>query len=137
MRCRGGILTARMIETASESAQPHETCTPVGTPYQLKIPFGLEDDVKQYLPAANPLTLEKVELGKLLFFDPRLSRDNTISCASCHKPELAWTDGTKLSMGIGNQLSTRNSMTVVNRRYGRAQLWHGKMATLEDQAKNP
>jgi cytochrome c peroxidase len=83
------------------------------------------------------LTVEKVELGKLLFFDPRLSRDNTISCASCHKPELAWTDGTKLSIGINNQLSSRNSMTVVNRLYGRAQLWHGKIATLEAQAQNP
>jgi len=123
------------IPTAS--AEPLAACTAVSTPYQLKIPFGLEDDVKQYLPADNPLTVEKVELGKLLFFDSRLSRDNTISCASCHKPELAWTDGTKLSMGIGNQLSSRNSMTVINRLYGRAQLWHGKMATLEDQAKNP
>ena len=78
-----------------------------------------------------------MKLGKLLFFDPRLSRDNTISCASCHKPELAWTDGTKLSLGITNQLSSRNSMTIVNRLYGRAQLWHGKMPTLEEQAKNP
>jgi cytochrome c peroxidase len=119
------------------SAEQLAACTPVSTPYQLNIPFGLEDDIKQYLSADNPLTVEKVELGKLLFFDPRLSRDNTISCASCHKPELAWTDGTKLSMGIGNQLSSRNSMTIVNRLYGRAQLWHGKMTTLEDQAKNP
>jgi cytochrome c peroxidase len=113
------------------------SCKPVGTPYELKVPLGLDDDLKQYLSADNPLTVEKVELGKLLFFDPRLSRDNTISCASCHKPELAWTDGTKVSMGINNQLSSRNSMTVINRLYGRAQLWHGKMPTLESQAKNP
>jgi len=125
------------IRILTASAEPLTACTPVSTPYQLTIPFGLEDDVKQYLPADNPLSVEKVELGRLLFFDPRLSHDNTISCASCHKPELAWTDGTKLSMGIGNQLSSRNGMTVINRLYGRAQLWHGKMATLEDQAKNP
>ncbi len=113
------------------------SCKATGTPLKLTIPFGLEDDLTEYLPKDNPLTAEKVELGKLLFFDPRLSRDNTISCASCHKPELAWTDGTKLSIGIDNQLSTRNGMTIVNRLYGRAQLWHGKMATLEAQALNP
>ena len=78
-----------------------------------------------------------MELGKLLFFDTRLSKDNTISCASCHKPELAWTDGTKLSMGINNQLSSRNGMTIINRLYGRFQLWHGKVETLEEQAANP
>jgi len=119
------------------NAQPDSSCKAVSTPYQLKVPFGLEDDLKQYVPKNNPLTVEKVELGKLLFFDPRLSRDNTISCASCHKPELAWTDGTKLSIGINNQLSTRNSQILVNRIYGRAQLWHGKFPTLEAQALNP
>lgn len=118
-------------------AQPRESCKAVSTPYQLNIPFGLEDEIKPYIPEDNPLTVEKVELGKLLFFDPRLSRDNTISCASCHKPELAWTDGMKLSLGIHNQLSTRNSMTIINRLYGRAQLWHGKFPTLETQALNP
>ena len=112
-------------------------CKPAATPYKLTVPLGLEDDLAQYVPAENPLTVEKVELGKLLFFDPRLSRDNTISCASCHKPELAWTDGTKVSMGIDNQLSTRNGMTIVNRIYGKAQLWHGKFSTLEGQATNP
>jgi cytochrome c peroxidase len=124
-------------ETFAASAQPREACKAVGTPYQLKVPFGLEDEIKQYVPEDNPLTVEKVELGRLLFFDPRLSRDNSISCASCHKVELAWTDGTKLSLGINNQLSSRNSMTTVNRLYGHAQLWHGKMTTLEEQAKNP
>jgi cytochrome c peroxidase len=131
------ILLSPGQSTGAGTAAASPTCDKKGTPYQLKIPFGLEDDIKGYLPDNNPLTVEKVELGKLLFFDPRLSRDNTISCASCHKPELAWTDGTKLSMGINNQLSTLNSMTVVNRLYGRAQLWHGRMPTLEAQAVNP
>lgn len=121
----------------AEDPASSRSCKAVETPLKLTIPFGLEDEIGEYLPKDNPLTVEKVELGKLLFFDPRLSRDNTISCASCHKPELAWTDGTKLSIGINNQLSSRNSMTVVNRLYGRAQLWHGKMATLEAQAQNP
>ena len=143
-RLRGPLLVAIGIALGwpfsvgtGPKAESSEACRSKSTPYELKIPFGLEDDIKQYLSAENPLTVEKVELGKLLFFDPRLSQDNTISCASCHKPELAWTDGTKLSMGIKNQLSSRNSMTVINRLYGRTQLWHGKMPTLEAQAKNP
>ncbi len=130
-------LLAPSQSTGAGAVGPSPTCNTKGTPYQLKVPFGLEDDINGFIPDNNPLTVEKVELGKLLFFDPRLSRDNTISCASCHKPELAWTDGTKLSIGINNQLSTRNGMTVVNRLYGRAQLWHGKMSTLEAQAINP
>jgi cytochrome c peroxidase len=131
------LLSPGATEALAASAQPNTSCKAISTPYQLKVPFGLEDDLKQYVPKDNPLTVEKVELGKLLFFDSRLSRDNTISCASCHKPELAWTDGTKLSMGINNQLSTRNSQILVNRIYGRAQLWHGKFPTLEAQALNP
>ena len=142
----GGLFVLGLVPVVSlsgatgslaESVQGEASCKAASTPYQLKVPFGLEDDLKQYIPKDNPLTVEKVELGKLLFFDPRLSRDNTISCASCHKPELAWTDGTKLSMGISNQLSTRNSQILVNRIYGRAQLWHGKFPTLEAQALNP
>ena len=122
---------------ATQSEGSSKSCNPTATPYQLKIPLGLEEEYEEYIPKDNPLTVEKIELGKLLFFDPRLSRDNTISCASCHKPELAWTDGTKLSIGINNQLSTRNGMTVINRLYGRFQLWHGKVPTLEAQAANP
>jgi cytochrome c peroxidase len=72
----------------------------------LAVPFGLEEP-ESYIPQDNPLTVEKVDLGKLLFFDPRLSADNTISCASCHIPQLAWTDGQQVSMGIHRQLATR------------------------------
>jgi cytochrome c peroxidase len=105
-------------------------------PFTLKVPFGLEDPA-DYLPADNPLTPEKIELGKLLFFDPRLSLDNTISCASCHIPSLAWTDGQRVGIGIHRQPATRNTQTIVNRLYSKEQLWHGKMPTLEAQAKNP
>lgn len=142
-RCGLGLVLITVLSlpgapgALAANAQPRESCKAVSTPYQLIIPLGLEDEIKSFIPADNPLTVEKVELRKLLLFDPRLSRDNTMSCASCHKPELAWTDGTKFSMGIDNQLATRNGMTVVNRLYGHAQLWHGKMSTLEAQAVNP
>ena len=56
--------------------------------FALKIPFGLEDP-GSYVPADNPLTADKVELGRLLFFDKRLSKDNSIACASCHMPGVA------------------------------------------------
>jgi cytochrome c peroxidase len=108
----------------------------VGTPYVLRVPFGL-DDPDSYIPHDNPLTVEKVELGKFLFFDPRLSADNTIACASCHIPQLAWTDGQQVSMGIHRQLATRNGMTIINRLYSKGQLWHGRSPTLEAQAINP
>ncbi|BFU93011.1 MAG: cytochrome-c peroxidase [Nitrospira sp.] len=112
------------------------SAAPVGTPYQLRVPFGLEDS-GGYIPRDNPITVEKVELGKLLFFDPRLSADNTVSCASCHIPQLAWTDGQQVSIGIHRQLATRNGMTIINRLYSTAQLWHGRSPTLEAQALNP
>jgi len=131
----GLVFLTEALHTAKKASA--ESCQPAATPYKLTVPLGLDDDVAQYVPTDNPVTGEKVELGKLLFFDPRLSRDNTISCASCHKPELAWTDVSKLSTGIDSQLSTLNSMTLVNRIYGRAQLWHGKFPTLEAQALNP
>src|SRR5215831_10461392 len=131
----GLVFLTEALHSAKKASA--ESCQPVATPYTLTVPLGLDDDVAQYVPTDNPLTVEKVELGKLLFFDPRLSRDNTISCASCHKPDSAWTDGSKLSTGIDKQLSTLNSMTLVNRIYGRAELWHGKFPTLEAQAINP
>jgi cytochrome c peroxidase len=75
------------------------SAVPVGTPYPLQVPFGLEEP-ESYIPLDNPLTVEKVELGKLLFFDPRLSANDTVSCASCHSPQLAWTDGQQSRSGF-------------------------------------
>ncbi|MDH5347031.1 MAG: cytochrome-c peroxidase, partial [Nitrospira sp.] len=70
--------------------------------YTLKIPFGLEETAVA-IPADNPLTKEKVELGRLLFFDKRLSQDNTIACANCHMAKFAFTDGKPVSTGIRGQ----------------------------------
>jgi cytochrome c peroxidase len=123
-------------DQALRAADGSAPASPRGTPYILKVPFGL-DEVDAYIPKDNPLTVEKVELGTLLFFDPRLSADNTVSCASCHIPQLAWTDGQQVSIGIHRQLATRNGMTIVNRIYSKAQLWHGRSPSLEAQAINP
>jgi cytochrome c peroxidase len=88
-------------------------------------------------PADNPYTPEKVELGRLLYFDPRLSADGSVSCASCHSPKFAFTDGAAVSTGIKGQKGGRSAPTVINRAYSLAQFWDGRAATLEEQAKGP
>lgn len=88
-------------------------------------------------PDENPYTPEKRELGWLLYFDTRLSADKTVSCASCHSPEKAFTDRAPVSTGIKGQKGGRSAPTVINRAYSLAQFWDGRAATLEDQAKGP
>lgn len=89
-------------------------------------------------PADNPLTPEKIELGRRLFYDPRLSSDGTISCASCHKPELAFSDGGKAtSTGVYKQVGTRNSPTLTNVGYRTALFSEGRSPRLELQAIGP
>ncbi len=89
------------------------------------------------IPADNPMTPEKVELGKLLYFDPRLSKDGTISCATCHNPKEGWSEQRMTSKGIKDQIGTRNSPTVINSAYHPVQFWDGRAATLEEQALGP
>ncbi|MFN3649018.1 MAG: cytochrome-c peroxidase [Armatimonadota bacterium] len=88
-------------------------------------------------PADNPYSAEKAELGRLLYFDPRLSSDQSVSCASCHAPEFAYTDGKPVSTGIGGQTGGRSAPTVINRAYSTLQFWDGRSPSLEDQAKGP
>jgi cytochrome c peroxidase len=82
-------------------------------------------------------TPEMASLGKRLFFERRLSRDGSVSCASCHDPERAFTDGAARAKGIGGQTGPRNTPTVVNRGIGRTQFWDGRAASLEQQALGP
>ncbi|MCA9055050.1 MAG: cytochrome-c peroxidase [Planctomycetaceae bacterium] len=88
-------------------------------------------------PDDNPTTPAKVELGKLLFFDPRLSGDNTISCATCHIPEKAYGDGLALSPGTGGQLLSRNTQSCLNVGLLKTFFWDGRAASLEAQALGP
>ncbi len=89
------------------------------------------------VPKDNPLTLEKAKLGKQLFEDKRFSADGAISCAHCHKPELAFSDGLPVSEGIGGQKGTRNAPTVINAAYYKTQFWDGRRPSLEAQSKDP
>lgn len=88
-------------------------------------------------PADNELTVEKIALGKQLFFDKRLSRDNTIACATCHHPEKAFTDGLTKSRGIDNQETMRNAPTLLNAAYLPRVMFDGELKTLEMQVTVP
>jgi cytochrome c peroxidase len=89
------------------------------------------------IPADNPLTTEKVELGRLLVFDKRLSQDNTIACMSCHLATNAFTDGKPVSTGIRGQKGGRSAPASFNRVFSSAQFWDGRAATLEAQSIGP
>lgn len=104
----------------------------VGEP--LKIPLGLPPVP---VPEDNPMTPEKIELGKMLYFDTRLSHDGKISCATCHDPKMAWAEHKPTSEGIGGQFGERNSPTILNSAYAPSQFWDGRAATLEEQALGP
>lgn len=86
------------------------------------------------VPADAPLTEDRVELGKLLYFDSRLSGDGSISCADCHEPKQGWGDGGDLSRGYPGTMHWRNSQTIVNSAYLDAWFWTSSSPTLEKQA---
>ena len=89
------------------------------------------------IPPSNPQTSQKILLGKQLYFDTRLSKDNTISCASCHSPSMGWSDAGPTSSGINKQLGGRRSPPVSNAAYNPLQFWDGRAPSLEEQAKGP
>ena len=100
----------------------------------LSIPLGLPPIA---WPADNPYSPEKAELGRFLYFDPRLSADNSVSCATCHAPKFAFTDALPVSTGIGHQKGTRNAPSIINGAYGSVQFWDGRAPSLEQQAIGP
>ncbi|HET8760457.1 MAG TPA: cytochrome-c peroxidase [Nitrospiria bacterium] len=90
------------------------------------------------VPASNPQTPAKIELGKMLFFDPRLSANDHWACATCHNPSFGYSDGLPRSLGFGDEKELgRHSPTVINIAYNSAQFWDGRAATMEDQATGP
>src|SRR5262245_48652582 len=95
-------------------------------------PLGLD----MYLPApiTNPLTREKVALGRQLFFDTRLSLDGMLACASCHNPARAFSDGRPVARGVNGAEGMRNAPALINRGYGESFFWDGRVDSLERQA---
>ncbi|WP_066752321.1 cytochrome-c peroxidase [Sphingobacterium populi] len=97
--------------------------------------IGLLEEVP--FPADNPFSERKAALGKLLFFDPRLSGSKQISCASCHDPQLGFGDGKSLAHGHDRQIGKRNAMTLYNVGYYTSWMWDGRATSLEDQVLMP
>jgi cytochrome c peroxidase len=88
-------------------------------------------------PEDNQPTAERIELGRWLFYDERLSRDETIACASCHLQEHAFADSNRVSVGVDGQTGTRNASALVNLAWGTSFFWHGGAKSLEVQAVGP
>jgi len=107
---------------------------PIGTVVEIKAPLGLPPVP---VPADNPPTAETIALGRKLFYDPRLSKDNSVACASCHNPLLGFSDAMVVSRGVGGMSGVRNAPTVVNSAYSPLQFWDGRAASLEEQAAGP
>lgn len=105
------------------------------TPYQLQAPQGFPP---LNVPFDNPLTVEGVALGRKLFYDPILSADFTMSCASCHAPAFGFTDnGKQFSTGVTGQEGHRNSMALINLMWSSKFFWDARSGTLADQVLHP
>jgi cytochrome c peroxidase len=107
---------------------------PIGKPITIKPPLGLPPVP---IPADNPPTAETIALGRRLYYDPILSSDNTVSCATCHSPKAGFTDRGPVSTGVGGKKGNRHSPTVINSAYNDVQFWDGRAPSLEEQAKGP
>jgi cytochrome c peroxidase len=102
------------------------------------VPEGLPVSLwRKRIPADNPMSAEKIELGEALYFDKRLSVDETLSCASCHDPANAFTDHNPVAVGARNKRGARNAPTVLNAMFSETLFWDGRARSLEEQAKQP
>lgn len=88
-------------------------------------------------PQDNQPSQAKIELGKQLYFEPRLSKDNTVSCASCHDPKKGFSNGEAFATGVGGQVGGRSAPSVINAAYYAQQFWDGRAKSLEEQALGP
>ncbi|MEQ8847184.1 cytochrome c peroxidase [Botrimarina sp.] len=126
-----GPLTVGQIKAWLAAPENHRVLTP-------ELPVGLDAGAPNLEGlAANPLTRAKIELGRQLYFDTRLSSDGTISCASCHAPEHGWARPERVSAGVRGQLGARNAPTAANRLFSTEQFWDGRADSLEAQAIGP
>lgn len=107
---------------------------PLPTPYQAAIPAWVD---KMPVPADNPLTVEGIALGRKLFYETKLSGDNSMACASCHNQALGFSDSSRFSKGIRGLRGNRQAMAVFNLAWETAFFWDGRSPSLEKQAHDP
>lgn len=123
--------TLRFLYSLSPDQWPAPTID-AGVPWK-ELGIVPDSPLKPYLDSLKNMIL----LGKTLFFDPRISGSNQISCASCHIPDLSWTDGRGKSVGHDQQANKRNSPTLLNVWFYKHLFWDGRSPSLEDQAFSP
>jgi len=120
-------------EEADDSTRCEEIAN-TGTPYELEIPYFFSEPE---IPANNPLTEEGIELGRHLFWEKNLSRNNAISCGSCHFPSASFSDNSRFSIGLNGEQTSRNSMPLVNMAWQNDFFWDGRKQSLEQQLFEP
>jgi cytochrome c peroxidase len=107
---------------------------PIGAVVEIRAPLGLPPVPA---PIDNPPTMETITLGRKLFYDTRLSKNDSLSCASCHNPSLGFTDGHRVSNGVDGMAGVRNAPTLLNAAYSSLQFWDGRASSLEEQSADP
>src|SRR5258708_4912057 len=117
-------------------APPLPLAGPLAEPRSLN-QLGFPTVLTEYVISPATLRPARVALGQKLFFEPRLSGDGTVACATCHDPDRAFTDGRPVSVGIHGRVGQRNAPTVLNALYNKHQFWDGRVSTLEQQAALP
>ena len=138
--CRGAGYAPPQVATHQLTPYPPQPIPGtgrLGAPKSLRQTGVPAEATRAAIPPDNPLTSEKIELGQKLFFDGRLSADDTVACSTCHDPARAFTDGSPVSVGIKGRIGQRNAPTILNALYNRTQFWDGRARTLEDQAVLP
>lgn len=118
----------------SEMETEEVSSIPIGEPVTIEAPLGLPPVP---IPVDNPPTAETIALGRKLYYDPILSKDGTIACASCHQPDFGFADPRQFSIGVAGGKGDRQSPSVLNAAYYTEQFWDGRADSLEDQALGP
>ncbi|WP_426061724.1 cytochrome-c peroxidase [Hymenobacter sp. B1770] len=133
----GLLLGLAGCERGTGAVEPADPTGPTTAPtaYNLEVPSNFPTVPAQ--PANNPLTVEGVALGRRLFYETALSVNSAVSCATCHRQELAFTDGLARSRGVNNAQTTRSSMSLANLLWEPKLTWDGEANTLETQARIP
>jgi cytochrome c peroxidase len=125
MRARVGLLVAAVLLLLAGRSPAAD--------FKLKLPLGLQEDAAQ-IPDDNPVTPEKIALGKKFFWDKRWSASGTVACVTCHRPDYGWSDPRRFSTDFAGKPTPRHAPTIINRLFSDRQHWSGLRASLEEQA---